>query len=182
MTQVPASDPVGNALSHVHSAATIFTKHPNTPHLLVVPFNAQARRAFDNDGGWRPLTFRHVQIYNTQHTYSAVSANGDRQHIAARGSPHWMPQLLPKIYDDQSGSSRVQAGLIGSLPLLIALAATSAPPAYLVGVLTNCLRPGAWFPYEYQYPSGRESCYHLCMVRSKYLQMFRNVARLSRYF
>ena len=110
MTQVSANDPVGNALNHAHSAATLFTLYPDTPHLLVIPFNAQLKHARRNVGGWRPLTFRHVRINNTQHSYSAVSADGDRRHIAAQGSPHWMPQLLPKIYNDQSGNSRVQAG------------------------------------------------------------------------
>ena len=173
MTQIPANDPVNHALNHVHSAATIFTQMPDTPHLLVVPFNAQLRHAYQNPGGWRPLSFRHVRINNTQHTYSAVLANGDRQHIAAQGSLHWMPQLLPSFYDVQSGSARVQAGLIGSLPLLIALAAFSAPPNFLPAVLTSCLQPGQWRPHQYQYPSGRKSGYSVFFQdQAHYFQMF----------
>lgn len=156
MTAVAANDPVNRSLHQIHSAATIFTQNPDTPHLLVVPFDAQMTHAYENPGGWRPLVFHHFRINNTQRTYSAVSANGDRQHIAAPGSPHWMPQLLPRVYDYQTGSPRIQAGLIGSLPLLIALAAFSAPPAALVGVLTNCLRPRVWRPHQYQYPAGRK--------------------------
>ncbi len=156
MTTVTASDPVISSIHHVFSAATIFTQSPDTPHLLVVPFDAQRTHAYQNDGGWKPLYFHHVRINNTQYTYSAVSAVGDRQYIAAPGSPHWMPQLLPKVYDFQTGSPRIQAGLIGSIPLLIALAAFSAPPHALAAVLTNCLRPGTWRPHQYQYPAGRK--------------------------
>ncbi|CAD6577155.1 MAG: hypothetical protein ASARMPREDX12_001324 [Alectoria sarmentosa] len=157
VTPVSATDPVRHSLHQTFSAATVFTQNPDTPHLLVVPFDAQLTHAHENNGGWRPLVFHHVRIGSTQHTYSAVSANGDRQHIAAPGLPHWMPQLLPRVYDYQTGSRRIQAGLIGSIPLLIALAAFSAPPAALGGLLTTCLRPRAWQPHQYQYPTGHSA-------------------------
>ena len=155
MTHFPANYPISQALGQIHSAATIFTQNPDTPHLLVVPFDARMRHVYQYPGGWRPLVFRHVPIDSTQ-SYSAVLANGDRQHIAAPGSPHWMPQLLPRVYDYQSGSARVQAGLIGSIPLLIALAAFSARPTFLPAVLTSCLQLGRWLPHQHQYPVGRK--------------------------
>ena len=156
MTHIRPNDPVSRSLHQPHSAATVFTQNPDTPHLLVVPFDAQRTNVVEYPGGWRPLIFHHVRIGNTQRTYSAVSANGDRQHIAALGSPHWMPQLLPTVYNYQAGSARIQAGLIGSLPLLIALAAFSAPPNVLVGVLTSCIQPMSWRPHQFQYPAGRK--------------------------
>lgn len=156
-TMIPvAATSVSHSLSQIHSAATIFTHNPDTPHLLVVPFDARTARVDQYPGGWRPLVFCHLRIGNTQRTYSAVLANGDRQHIAAPGSRHWMPQLLPWVYDYQNGSPRIQAGLVGSIPLLIALAAFSAPPTALTAVLTNCLLPGQWQPHQYQYPAGRK--------------------------
>ena len=155
MTYIAANEAAARFPTQVHSAATIFTQNPDTPHLLAVPFDARIRHVCHYPGAWRPLTFRHVRIANSQHTYSAVSANGDRQHIAARGSSHWMPQLLPRVYDDQSQSTRKQAGLIGSIPLLIALAAFSAPVSFLPSVLTSCVRPRRWQPHQYQYPAGR---------------------------
>ena len=161
MTHISANDPVHHSLDQVFDSATVFTQNPDTPHLLVVPFDATKRHAYENLGGWRPLTFRHVRINNSEHAYSFVSAHGDRQHIAARGSPHWMPQLLPRVYDFQTGSPRKQAGLIGSLPILMALAAFSAPPHALTGVFTNCLRLGQWRPHQFQYPSGREFGYSM---------------------
>ena len=151
-----AANSVDLSSAQIHSTATIFTQNPDTPHLLVVPFDARTTHVYQYPGGWRPLVFRHLRIGNTQRTYSAVLANGDRQHIAAPGSHHWMPQLLPRVYDYQSGSPRIQAGLVGSIPLLIALAAFSAPPTFLTGVLTHCLLPGRWHPHQYRYPAGRK--------------------------
>ena len=140
ITHIVTNDPIHRSLDQVFDTATVFTQNPDTPHLLVVPFNATERHAFENPGGWRPLTFRHIRIGESNRAYSFISAHGDRQYIAARGSPHWMPQLLPRVYDYQTGSPRIQGGLIGSLPLLLALAAFSAPPHALEGVLTKCLR------------------------------------------
>ena len=158
MTHVASHDLVNHPVGEIHDVATVFTQNPDTPHLLVVPFDARRRDILTFPRAWRPLTFRHIPIQNTQHTYSAISANGDQQHIAARGSPRWMPQLLPRVYDkqSQSRSTKIQGGLIGSLPLLIALAAFSAPVSFLQSVLTNCVRPGRWQPHQYPYPAGRK--------------------------
>lgn len=41
MTDIGTNDPVGRCLNQTYSAATISTQNPDTPHLLVVPFNAQ---------------------------------------------------------------------------------------------------------------------------------------------
>lgn len=79
-----------------------------------------------------------------------------------------MPQLLPSVYDCQTENPRAQAGLIGSLPLLIALAAFSAPPAALGTVLTSCLRPRSWRTHQYQYPAGRERSLFLTRLTQYY--------------
>ena len=156
MNHIAVNGAKARPLYQIHSAATVFTQYPQTPHLLAVPFDARTRDVCYYPRAWRPLTFRHVRIANSQHTYSAVSANGDRYHIAARGSSYWMPQLLPSVYDYQSQSHKIQSGLIGSLPLLIALAAFSAPTSVLESVLTSCVRPRRWQPHQYQYPAGRK--------------------------
>ena len=156
MTHIAANDAVRSSLHQIYSSATVFTQNPDTPHLLFVPFDAPRIHAYQIPEGWRPLAFNHVRIDDTQRTYSAVSTVDDRQHIAAPGSSHWIPQLLPRIYDDQIRSPRIQASLIGNIPLLITLAAFSAPPVALVAVLTNCLQPNCWRPHQFQYPAGRE--------------------------
>lgn len=172
MTVVETNDSVGRSLNRIYSAATVFTQNPDTPHLLTVPFDAQLTHPHLNPGGWRPLCFHHLRINNTSRTYSAVSATGDRQHIAAPGSPQWMPQLLPPVYDYQTGSPRTQAGLIGSIPLLIALAAFSAPPIVLAGVLVSCVLPRQWRPHQYRYPAGRKLAvrcsFKLTLIESRY--------------
>lgn len=156
MNRIAVNDAVCGSLHQIYSSATVFTQNPDTPHLLVVPFDAPRIHIYQNPRRWRPLAFHHVRIDNTQRTYSAVSTVGDRHHIAAPGSPHWMPQLIPSVYDYQDRSPKIQAGLIGNIPLLIALAAFSAPQNALVAVLTNCLRPHCWRPHQFRYPSGRE--------------------------
>ena len=158
VTHVARGEFVGRSLRSVHSAMTVFTQNPDTPHLLCAPFDVERTQ---HPGGWRPLTFRHFKGDSPQRTYSAVSANGSCQHIAAPGCARWMPQLLPPVYDYQNGNPKLQAGLIGSLPLLLALAAFSAPPTVLIGVMTNCLRPRSWTPHQFQYPAGRELPFQL---------------------
>ena len=156
ITHVARADPYNTLSLSTHSAMTIFTQNPDTPHLLCVSFDAQRKDVGQSPGGWRPLAFRHIQGESSQRTYSALSVNGSCQHIAAPGWRRWMPQLLPRVYDYQSGPPKLQAGLIGSLPLLLALAAFSAPTIALIGVLTNCCRPRLWKPHQYEYPAGRE--------------------------
>ena len=156
MTHIVAHEQVGNPFGHLYSAATVFTQTPDTPHLLAVPFDARRRHVHLYPGAWRHLTFHHVRKDATKRIYSAVSVNGNRQHIAAPGSAHWMPQLLPRIYDDPHRSRSKQAGLIGSIPLLIALAALSAPISFLQSVLTSCVQPGQWLHHQYPYPAGRK--------------------------
>lgn len=82
--------------------------------------------------------------------------------LAAPAAPHWIPIFLPCVYDyrpvlGSTGRPTEQpprsGGLIGSLPLLIGLAAFSAHPTDLVSTLTQCIRPNRWISHLYQ--SGR---------------------------
>ena len=68
---------------------------------------------------------------------------------------------MPRVYNDPT-RNRVNAGLIGKLPLLIAIAAFSAPRAHLIDVLTNCIRPSEWRPHAF--PSGRNEEYRGMVV------------------
>lgn len=146
------------ALQHyLFGAATVFTQMPDTPHLLAVGFDAETVNVSDQTS-WRPLSFDHVRSGNAERTYSSVSAMGPQQHLAAPGAPQWVPQLLPHIYDyqpriDHEGqiipSHTTSAGLIGSLPHLLALAAFSGPARQLDIILTRSLRPGVWAGHSY---------------------------------
>ena len=154
ITHLARGESVGRSLHSSQSAMSVFTQNPDTSHLLCVPFDAERTNVGNDPKGWMPLPFFNIRVDNSQRTYSALSLNRDRQ--ANLGSPRWIHQLLPPIYNKQGGTPRLQAGLVGSLPLLLALAAFSAPPTVLIGVLTSCSRPRSWQPHQYQYPAGRE--------------------------
>lgn len=141
-----------------HSIATIFTQYPDTTHLLAVAFDVQTRNVAEDYGGWKVLSFDHISQSGTQNTYSSIGVAGAHQQLAAPGAPHWMPQLVPGIYDfnpHQAFQRATSAGLIGHLPILFALPAFSAPPYLLPNVLTNHLQPNTWVPHNH--PNGCKS-------------------------
>ena len=148
---VPANHPIqGVDLDRsVYRAATIFTQYPDTPHLLSVPFDARTTSVQQSRRGWQSITFNHIRVgdSNSNAYYSYISSRGAERKIAAPGSPHWIPQLLSDWYDsDPRHVTRIQAGLIGDLPLLFALAAFSAPPESSFVLLSSML-PGRWVPH-----------------------------------
>ena len=150
---VPANDPIRGIdfNRYVYRAATIFTQYPDTPHLLVVPFDARTRSVQLFGRGWHRIAFDHLQVAksNRDTHYSYTSDQGAEQRIAAPGSPQRMPQLLPPSYDcNPRHAARSHAGLIGQLSLLFALAAFSAPPTSLE-MLSSSMRPGKWMPHGF---------------------------------
>ena len=67
--------------------------------------------------------------------------------LAAPIPRHWIPELLPDWYDcDFEHETRAQAGLIGELPLLFALATFSTPP-HSPEVLLSSIQPGKWISH-----------------------------------
>lgn len=137
---------------YLFSEVTVFTQMPDTPNLLAVNFDAATINVSDRCQ-WRVLSFEHVPPIGSSGTnYSSVQVAGSERHLAAPGARHWVPQLLPTIYDyprtDHEGrslsASTTSAGLIGSLPLLLALAAFSGPENQLDSILTQSLQPGVW--------------------------------------
>ncbi|KAL9046224.1 MAG: hypothetical protein Q9214_000884 [Letrouitia sp. 1 TL-2023] len=149
-----------------YQVSTVFTQYPDTTHLLPVGFDAEKKDVQTaSPGGWKPLSFRHypAAVSNRNGTYSSVETFGDRQQLAAPGSRDWIPQLLATVYDysptldahsEPIPPKTESAGLIGSLPILLAMAAFSAPESRLVQVMTGNIRPGRWIPHTH--PSGRE--------------------------
>ena len=130
---------------YTYRAATLFTQYPDTPHLLAVPFDARTRSVRHFGRGWQRISFNHNPVGNSNSNayYSYISDRGAEPRIAAPG-PHWIPQLLSAWYDCHAGhATRKQAGLIGELPLLYALAAFSVPPESLE-LLLSSMQPGRW--------------------------------------
>ena len=156
--EVPANDPLQGVdlHKHIYRAATIFTQQPDTPHLLAVPFDARIKSVQEYQRGWQHITFDHNRVENSDSSayYSYVSDRGAEQRIAAPALLPWMDQLLSPWYDCvPRHASRTQAGLIGQLPLIFALAAFSAPPKSL-RVLLSSIQPGKWM--HHNLPTGRK--------------------------
>ncbi|KAL8753447.1 MAG: hypothetical protein Q9199_005044 [Rusavskia elegans] len=159
MTDITAPESGNGYTRTLYSVATVFTQWQDTNHLLAVTFDAEKMDVTEDNGGWKVLSFEHISQYGTQGTYSSVGVAGDQQQLAAPGSPAWMPQLLPTIYDydyhpDPKLPLPVSAGLIGNLPLLFVLPAFSAQPHHLSYVLTNFMQPNRW--HRHQLPHGHD--------------------------
>lgn len=157
LSQVGAHDPIRRGGLRSYRTATVFTQFMDTPHLLAVPFDAREQHV--REIGWRRLTFNHNRIPGTHSYYSHITCLGLESCIAAPGSAHWMPQLVADFYQyrPRTQQTRIQAGLVGNLPLLIALAAFSTPPnATALDSLLTSVQPGGWNPHAHPYPSGRK--------------------------
>lgn len=161
MSRMPTGGPSTTSLVAEHRVATIFSQKDDTDHLLAVDFDASLRDVAAYDPGWRVISFDHIPKTNTNATYSYINLFGGQKHLAAHGSPAWMGQLMPYEYDYQQTmnghpvpSTTTSAGLIGSLPILIGLAAFSAHSDSLATVLSNSVLPGAWTRHEL--PIGRK--------------------------
>jgi len=167
------------SLGTMHSAATIFSQKGDTDHLLAVDFNATLTDVASYAPGWRVLSFDHIPKPNTTATYSSINTLGEERHLAARGSPAWMGQLMPHVYDYQRTaldglpvpSETTSAGLIGNLPILVGLAAFSAPKNSLIAVLSSSVIPRAWV--RHTRPTGRKPNFLNC-------SSFANLLRHSR--
>lgn len=102
--------------------------------------------------GWSRVTFQHLDNQGCG-KISKVSFHTDDHWLAARGSPTWMPQLLPKTYDNNGVNE--YTGLIGELSLLLAFAAFSCEPRRrdMVATINRCFRPPRWINEERETPS-----------------------------
>jgi len=170
VSHLTADDPIRCKNLGVYRKATVFTQCEDTAHLLAVPYDAREHNVSDAAVGWQSLSFNHERISGTNKYYSYISCVGAEPDIAAPGSAHWMPHLLPTCYFPRELRNRVQAGLIGNLSLLIALAAFSTLPTAL-GVLSASIQPRAWNPHTNPYPTARE--YHFT-VDFVYLTILRH--------
>ena len=136
--------------------ATVFTQMPSTPHVLAVDFDAELSSVKEAPGGWKILSFDHVKAQESDAVLLSIQLFGSERHIAAPCPPH-LRQILPSVYDWQAELDTegrrvtkppIFGGFVGKLPLLIALAAFSAPPSWLERTLMQCIRPGAWVPHS----------------------------------
>lgn len=148
-----------------YRAATVFTQRPDSSNLLAVNFDARATHVSSYSLGWQRLSFEHRTKEGADTTFSYLKTLGVEAQLAAPGPTTQIPQLLPGIYNYQPATTPEgiiippktdHAGLIGRLPLLLALPVFSAPPGGLSSVVEQCVKPRSWRPHKYQYPTGRE--------------------------
>lgn len=193
ITQVASHESARLGNRELFAAATIFTQMPDTPHLLAVPFDAERENVRDHPAGWRRLSFNHVPAHgDPRRTYASIVNLGVEARIAGPGSPLIVGPLLPSVYDyhpmiDDNNqpipSERDHAGLIGSLPILLALAAFSAPPGLLEQTLTRCVSPGTWIPHSFQGGCKRKEHVFLSeLTRCRHTGARHGRQRLSRSF
>lgn len=146
----------------IFDAATVFTQMPDTPHLLAVPFDAEIENVTGYQAGWRRISFNYYPAHaDPRSTYSYIENLGSERQIAGPGPAHIVGPLLPAVYDYHQmidgnnrpvPSEKDHSGLVGSLPILLALAAFSAPQGLLDQTLTRSVQPGTWAPHGF--PGG----------------------------
>ena len=170
---IPMSDPAWGMNPQRHDVATIFTQNPDTPHFLAVMINATEINVRERTVSWKTLSFSHRPVgQNSPGIYSSINIFGEQQHIAAPGNRNWLPQLLPEVYNyqappgPQAHPAAISAGLIGSIPILLALAAFSAPVSSLNSTLTQNIQPRAWFPHTQG--TGRRLHDFLCLISANH--------------
>ena len=149
-----ASDTNIQALE-IYGSATVFSQATSTDHLLTVPFDARKKNVASCNYDWRNITFDHKRKDSTS-TYASLAFVGEREYLPAPVLPGWN-QLIPPPYrfpdldteGNSTQSTTIFGGLIGDLPLLIALAAFSSIRDALPDTLLNHTRNGRWLPHAH---------------------------------
>lgn len=88
---------------------------------------------------WSKITFHHERVHNR--CLSLIGYHYERNELGARGSPFWMPELLPEVYQ-YHGQTEYQGNcqLAGDLATLLSLAAFSIEPHPQMQVIGQLLR------------------------------------------
>lgn len=88
---------------------------------------------------WEKITFYHVEYQNK--CLSVVGYRYEKEELGAKGSPDWMPQLLPLVYEPHGPTQYTESSqLAGDLSVLLSLAAFSTPPTTEVQTIGELLR------------------------------------------
>ena len=169
VSAISANEQMQHQDLEVFGAATVFTHWPDSDHLLAVNFDAR-RRTVATNGGWRPLSFEHQGTGSPNRIRAFVNPYATKRQLPAP-CPNLVPDILPRGYGwqppaNQNGHSPTStspsafAGLVGKLPILIAIAAFSCPRAHVPQVLTTSIRPHSW--QQHHHGNGRS---RLCSAR-----------------
>ncbi|KAK4565845.1 hypothetical protein LTR86_003694 [Recurvomyces mirabilis] len=98
----------------------------------------------DAPDDWSKLSFDHI---DRGRSYAGVDKEYQDLAVIQEDS-HWPDQLLPDTYgaDERTDTPR-RGGLVGDLPLLIALMAFSLPPNDVTAYLPPCIASPSWRVY-----------------------------------
>ena len=134
-------DPQG----YEYSAGTVFTQAPWSQKFLAVKFDARWTNV-DPNYRWEKLMFNHVPHPAGQNFYySDLGVLRIFHKLSTSTNADWQRDLFPTVMhcDDTStfAQNRRNAGLIGSLPFLIAVIAFSGLRQNLDTILQHCLQP-----------------------------------------
>ena len=126
-----------------YKAATVFTQVPSSQSFLGVEFDARYSN-IDPDYRWEKLMFTHAHRPAGQGYYSELGIQREYYQMATGTNSNWQQDLFPQQMhcpaNTQNAANRHNAGLTGSLPLLLAVIAFSGPQQQLANILQNCLR------------------------------------------
>ena len=128
-----------------YSAGTVFTQAPYSQRFFAVNFDARWNN-IDPNWRWEQLMFNHVPHQAGQgFYYSDLGLLRDSHNLATLTNADWQRDLFPSgMRCDGThafAQNRRTAGLIGSLPFLLAVIAFSGPRESLADILQYCLRP-----------------------------------------
>jgi hypothetical protein len=153
----------------IHSTTSLFWCHDRQA-FLQVPYDCTEKNVKEvlGDGvplDWDVLSFHHKRIPPGP-CISILGYKNEKNELCARGSPAWMPQLLPEKYQcpkkpEHDGSCQ----LAGELSILLGLVAFSTTPDRMLEVIQNSFRNDPtrtnWTPHgNSQNPSKSSTAIH----------------------
>ncbi|KAF2746050.1 hypothetical protein M011DRAFT_459574 [Sporormia fimetaria CBS 119925] len=102
------------------------------------------------DDGWHPLRFNHS---TTDYASFLTNAGQHDTLCVQRRDQQWPRMLLPDVYHtNMVTESQQYGGLVGELPILLALVAFSTSRDWLENVLPLVFKDGGWQIHSYKVP------------------------------
>lgn len=101
--------------------------------------NAKGGREKDMLLDWAKISFCHKRVVNR--CLSLIGYHYEKNELGAKGSPYWMPQLLPEVYQ-YAGVPEYEGSclLAGDLSVLLSLAAFSIEPQPQMQIIGRLLQ------------------------------------------
>lgn len=153
------------------SRSTSPLEHLSVPQPRQTPIQVQQQRiqqqvqqqqqsATHNLPSWARLRFQHLPARHAFRSFATPEGTAIRLQTQRPDQAWWARRLLPEAYwAPNKAWTHVQekGGLVGELPLLMALVAFSVPTLYLETVFTECFADGSWdFGFVRDVPHGRK--------------------------